>query len=171
MRLVGSSTRYYVHLRIIRIAADYARSVMMAESYCAYTSQLVLTSCARAITDRDARLAVGLMAKHPEAAKHLEIHAGRPRLIDPHLFAQDFDHAKTIYFNQRLEHARAMAEQNIKFKQSAERLAARMRMWSPFGRRLYLAGILMNGSITRTAVGGVKALAAAWRPIFSEKNS
>ena len=90
LTLVGSSTRYHVHLRIIRIAADYARSVMMAESYSAYTSQLVLTSCARAISDRDTRLAVGLMAKHAEAAKHLEIHAGRPRLIDPHFFCPGF---------------------------------------------------------------------------------
>ena len=101
MSLVGNSTRYYVHLRIIRIAADYARSVMLAAAHSAYTSQLVLTSCARAIADRDARLAVGLMAKHDEASEHLEIHAGRPRLKDPQLFAQDFDQAKTVQINQR----------------------------------------------------------------------
>ena len=67
-----TTTRYYVHLKIIRIAANHGRSVMLAEAHCAYTSQLVLTSCARAVADKDSRLAVGLISK-PVSYTHLTL--------------------------------------------------------------------------------------------------
>jgi hypothetical protein len=44
-----------------------------------------------------------------------------------------------------------------------------MKLWSPFHKKLCIAGIKLQSQLTRSSSGKLDALAYYWEPIFGEK--
>ena len=141
---------------------------------------LTLAPMARAVWFADVRLARTLLARSELEGNHISILGTGLRILSHVAFSQVIETDKRQLFSQRI----AAAEEDLglqrgvqqpKKKPNALSALHRMsRLWSPYGKRLVLAGIkFVNGdgsfSVVTAPSRKVEALREGWAPTFAFK--
>ncbi|CAK0877582.1 unnamed protein product [Prorocentrum cordatum] len=147
-------TRWDTHKRMIREAGRIARTELMADPTALRSKPiqlLLLSSMARAVARQDHYMAKKLVAMHDIAKKHIHIVQGKVTgLPNPTAFQELYASAKMADTSAR---KRAMDDRavrpgaqnnSIKVQRNITRLNMLAKLWSPFGKRLKLAAIILD---------------------------
>ena len=160
---------------LLRLAARTTRDEIFNSAYLLASRNTVCASIARAVWHNDARLARILLGRSEFARSHIDANSNSIQLINPAIYARDYDAASTGAQEQRRQEALrgfSMAGSSyIAHKIHRRKIACIERLlmlWSPFGKQLTTIAIKVNGSLIADDFEKQNALATAWAPTFSQ---
>jgi hypothetical protein len=160
---MNSTARWAIHKRIIRKAALAARNhTSDTAAASAPVRRSRLASIARAFSFQDTKLAARLQEVCAEARRHLSTAQGKVRLILPNQYTLEFEHVMQEILHENpteseppapwansADSAPPAPKAAAKLSKNARAHKARTAAsWSPFGKRVRLAGILLPASET-----------------------
>ena len=121
---------------------------------------------ARVLASNDEPRALKLLRFSPPAREILKVVNNVVELVDPLSFAARFDELKRTFFAHKV---RSESRNTRKVAGRAEGLERVARRWSPLGKLIKLAGILVPVASVelRAAARPERAVRAHWAPTFS----
>ena len=145
---------------LIREAARITRDEILASVADPGTKQLItLASISRAVWHGDKRLARILVNRSALARNHVEFTPGKVVLKRPDEFSSLYDAARA----DALERRKSAVFSN---RSAINRLA---KLWTPFGKRLVIHGIRVDGRVATSESSQLDALSSVWERTFSQK--
>ena len=131
---------------------------------------------ARAVWNNDTKVASILIAKHGAAREHLQILDGTVTVKDPPNFQHAFCHARLL----AAECKKAWKDRSISEPDAPSAIRRRAnargaaqdrlkKLWSPFHKKLRIAGIRIGNGTVRSTSGMIEAQARHWGPVFNEQ--
>ena len=175
--------RWMLHKTILREAARLAR-----DEYVSFRGDhglakgMTLTSISRAALSQNARLATTLISRSAIALQHLRVSGNDVYLADPPAFESCICDDRYRSFEERI--AKEQADTDLTCCSAPRKKPSKMqallrlsRLWSPFDRRLVVAGVITgfrsDGSpcVVLDPSARLGALSAAWSDTFSAKAS
>ena len=174
----NSTSRWSLHKKIIRKAAIAARdfaSDLSPLSPAVRRSRLA--AIARAYSYQDSKLAYKMQEVCDEARRHLLVQRGKVELILKNRFNMDFEHTmqEVIHENSCNDSHPDTARVTDKSKNARSQRARTAASWSPFGKRVLLAGVLLpattanpTGILLRDPTLQNNALIAHWSKVFCD---
>ena len=175
--------RWMLHKSILRESARIARDEHVSfHGDIGYAKGMTLSSVARAVWSKNARLACTLISRSAIAAQHLRVSGSDVYLADPPAFESCICDDRYRSFEERI--AKEQADTDLSCCAGPRRKPSKMqallrlaRLWSPFDRRLVVAGVITgfrsDGSpqVVLDSSARLGALSAAWSDTFSAKPS
>ena len=177
--------RWMLHKTILRESARIARDDLLAVSGdLGQARGTTLSSIARAVWTNSTRLARTLISRSALALRHLRVSGNDVTLADPPAFETCICEDRCRSFDERI--AREQADLDLKCcassapRRRSNRMSALLRLarlWSPFDRRLVVAGVITgfrsDGSpcVVLDPTARIGALSAAWSDTFSAQPS
>ena len=166
--------RWFAHKTIIKAAAKLTRNALLAgDCDTPFARAQSLATVSRAVWRQDVRLTKNILIHNTIAKKTIHLVNGKPALIDPAKFEEEFARARLAMLN--IEKA-SLTRNGGASRRRSGRLAAiarAERLWAPAAPRLILTAIRVprkDGStvLTSTPAAMAAALGAGWAPTFSE---
>ena len=136
-----------------------------------------LAAIARAYSYQDSKLAYKMQEVCDEARRHLLVQRGKVELILKNRFNMDFEHTmqEVIHENSCNDSHPDTARVTDKSKNARSQRARTAASWSPFGKRVLLAGVLLlattanpTGILLRDPALQNNALIAHWSKVFCD---
>ena len=178
-----TTARGMMHKTIIRESARIARDEFLA--ICGdqgHARGTTLSSIARAVWSKNVRLARALIPRYAIALQHLRVSGNGVCLADPLAFESCICGDRRRTFDERT--AREQADLDVGCSSAPRRRYGEMgalfrlaRLWSPFDRRLVVAGVITgfhsdgSPSVVLDPTARIGALSVAWSDTFSAKPS
>ena len=161
----------------IRTAAGLARDALFLKHGHTFEARL-MTICpiARAVWTGNVSMARTLLDRSPLAQLYIGIDQDNVFVKDPIRFEQAYVTIRAASLQEKKDMAEAALRDStstaaqVRKAKAVKHAATRLdRLWSPFGKRLVLAGIVWRGDIVRAADHQLEVLAESWAPTFSHK--
>ena len=126
-----------------------------------------MAAIARCVWTNDTFKARILRDRAPLGAKHISLEHDFVELIDRQAFETEFESIRSAALEQRkLERSQIRRKKKSGNTGGISRM---LKLWSPSGKSLVLAGIAANGTVHRTDSAKLDSLAAHWAHTFAEK--
>ena len=187
--LLSPVARWQQHKHFLRQAAMIVRDeACVLDPTSSVPSNFALSAVARCVWTNDIRVARILIRQSPIGREYLCIQSDGVSLTDPEVFHAMIQQEKQTLIQARLQtidndfpvHVNGHRGQTAgaaKKRSKKDALMRLARLWSPFDKRLVLAGIRTgqnaggNYTIAKSPTTQLDALRTAWAPTFDKKMS